>query len=243
MCRQQPSSSFNSNHGDEVLKIILRRLLFLFCGICLSSPVWSQSSASLLVTTDTDCDWKLDGQSQGRLNVDDAKAVKVSLGQHLVQATSTDGKDTWKTIVTLEQDGQKILQITLKTTRQQRLDQEEAVRPWTDPSTGLMWTRRSNGSFFDWNQASNYCANLQLGGFSAWRLPTIDELQTIDDESKADDSQVKRNLQLPDWAWSNSQGDDPDMAWVFRFNTHIRDPLGRGNRNLPWLRVLCVYRP
>jgi Protein of unknown function (DUF1566) len=218
-------------------------LFLLFPGLCLSSPVWAQSSASLLVTTDTDCDWKLDGQSQGRLNVDDAKAVKVSLGQHLVQATSTDGKDTWKTIVTLEQDGQKILQVTLKTTRQQRLDQEEAVQPWTDPAARLMWTRRSNGSNFDWNQASDYCANLQLGGFSAWRLPTIDELQTIDDESKADDSQVKRNLQLPIWAWSSSQGDNPDTAWVFLFNEHRRYAVIHGNRNFPQLRVLCIRRP
>jgi hypothetical protein len=86
-------------------------------------PARAQAGPTLLVTVDLDCDWKLDGVAQGRLTADDAKIVKLSTGQHLVQAKSTDGKDTWKTIVTLDQDGQKILQITLKDTLQQQSDQ------------------------------------------------------------------------------------------------------------------------
>jgi hypothetical protein len=59
---------------------------------------------------------------------------------------------------------------------------------WPDPSTGLMWT----GSSFStekfatpYPEAQAYCSSLQLGGYSGWRLPTLDEskaamsLQTI----------------------------------------------------------------
>lgn len=52
---------------------------------------------------------------------------------------------------------------------------------WTDPATGQMWTARDNGRDVNWNEATNYCANLNLGGYSNWRLPRIEELQGIYD--------------------------------------------------------------
>ena len=62
---------------------------------------------------------------------------------------------------------------------------------WPDPSTGIMWAGKSFGTFdfdpkfqqvgyyrgFTWQQASDYCASLNLGGFSSWRLPTLDEVK------------------------------------------------------------------
>ena len=51
------------------------------------------------VTTDTSCDWKLDGVSQGRLNVYDAKVVKTTAGEHFLQATSADGQMKWQGMV------------------------------------------------------------------------------------------------------------------------------------------------
>lgn len=52
-------------------------------------------------------------------------------------------------------------------------------QPWTDPATGLMWTKRDNGESISWPQAVNYCRNLRLTGYDDWRLPTIDELVGI----------------------------------------------------------------
>lgn len=63
---------------------------------------------------------------------------------------------------------------------------------WPDPSTGIMWAGKSFGTFdfdpkfrqvgyyrgFTWQQASDYCASLNLGGFSSWRLPTLDEVKS-----------------------------------------------------------------
>ena len=74
------------------------------------------------------------------------------------------------------------------------LSQEWTKNPttwWPDPSTGLMWAGKSYGTFdhdprfaqvgyyrgFTWQQANDYCAYLQLGGFADWRLPTLDEVK------------------------------------------------------------------
>jgi hypothetical protein len=193
--------------------------------------VWAQSSASLLVTTDTSCDWKLDGQSQGRLNVDDAKVVKTTAGEHLLQATSADGQLKWQATVTADSSAQKLVKIPLS----------DMAPTWTDPATGLMWARQDNGSDVDWNQASNYCANLQLGDYSGWRLPTIDELQGIyDPTTNVGGWHVKGKLHLSGWHWSNSARDASGEASFFDFRDGERDSLRLGY--IGSRRVLCVRR-
>ena len=42
----------------------------------------------------------------------------------------------------------------------------QGASAWTDPATGLMWTKESNASNVTWYQAKDYCANLRLGGYS-----------------------------------------------------------------------------
>lgn len=51
---------------------------------------------------------------------------------------------------------------------------------WPDPSTGLMWTGQSSFQLrgpMVWDDAGSYCSSLTLGGFSGWRLPTLDEMR------------------------------------------------------------------
>lgn len=55
--------------------------------------------------------------------------------------------------------------------------QEEQV--WTDPATALTWTKHDNGSALGWAEANTYCSGLGLGGYTDWRLPTIEELQGV----------------------------------------------------------------
>lgn len=120
----------------------------------------------------------------------------------------------------------------------------------TDPATGLMWTRSDNGSDVNWSQAAAYCANLQLGGYSGWRLATIDELQAIYDPSvdipgvccngNAVSWHVKGKLHLSGAHWSNSQGNAPGETWVFIFLTGKRVSGLSGNSQFG--RALCVRR-
>jgi hypothetical protein len=50
-----------------------------------------------------------------------------------------------------------------------------------DTHTGLMWAARDNGSDITWGGARSYCVNYKLGGYTDWRMPTLDELQTLYD--------------------------------------------------------------
>jgi len=53
---------------------------------------------------------------------------------------------------------------------------------WPDPSTGLMWTGQTTWGLHkdkNWEQARDYCTSLKLGGFSGWRLPTLNEVKEV----------------------------------------------------------------
>jgi hypothetical protein len=66
---------------------------------------------------------------------------------------------------------------------EQRLVQETRSRGyWIDPTTKLMWEGRDNGIAVTWHKAASYCRDLRLGGYSDWRLATLDELATLVDQ-------------------------------------------------------------
>jgi hypothetical protein len=52
----------------------------------------------------------------------------------------------------------------------------------TDNVTGLMWEQAPTGDY-SWEEAQEYCENLELGGYDDWRLPTLKELFSISDFS------------------------------------------------------------
>jgi hypothetical protein len=134
-----------------------------------------------------------------------------------------------------------------------REEREDAARgTWTDPATGLMWTKNDNGNDVNWQEASNYCNSLRLAGYSDWQLPRIDQLETIyapDATANRDRlawaSRVKGNLQLTGWIWSSSTGDNSEEALAFLTSTGsggapVRVSVRRGNKNIQ--RALCVRR-
>ena len=122
----------------------------------------------------------------------------------------------------------------------QRLPQEtQALGYWVDPSTGLMWAGKDNGDKeLNWHQAMKYCKNLQLAGYSDWRLANVDELQDIYDkdanspgmnpkshshDAEAMNFHVKGGLFLSGNQWSSSRSlDDRQKSsgygWRFDFN-------------------------
>ena len=60
-----------------------------------------------------------------------------------------------------------------------------------DQTTGLQWQDdySNNGGSVKkatWEDAKTYCENLTLGGYSDWRLPSIEELKSIVDYGKSD---------------------------------------------------------
>ena len=53
----------------------------------------------------------------------------------------------------------------------------------TDLSTGLMW-QQDMQTFMSWVDAIAYCEELTLAGYNDWRLPSINELQSIVDYNR-----------------------------------------------------------
>jgi hypothetical protein len=60
-------------------------------------------------------------------------------------------------------------------------DDNETV---TDHKSGLIWQQADDRQKRKWADAKQYCKDLVLGGKKDWRLPRIDELETIIDYSR-----------------------------------------------------------
>lgn len=61
----------------------------------------------------------------------------------------------------------------------------------TDNVTGLIWAQDLSEKAMSWEEAGEYCENLELGGYDDWRLPSIKELWSIRDFSQG-------------WPWVNT---------------------------------------
>ena len=248
-------------------------LLLLFLGLCLSTLAGAQAGTTLLVKTDMSCNWKLDGQPMGLLMAGDPKVVLVSPGEHFIEAATTDGVATVRIKVEVDKV-EKTVNIPLKSEndQQSKMHHAEIARErvggaptstWTDPTTGLTWSRKDNGADVDWREATAYCSKSQLGGYKDWRLPTIEELRGIYDpdasfQVKFDNGvtynvHVKGNLKLTGWSWSSTPGDGAghpgEQAQLLNFGFEplaIHQLEGRHTQNFMTftytMRALCVRR-
>lgn len=57
-------------------------------------------------------------------------------------------------------------------------DDDDGEQVWEDPKTGLVWQVQAT-AYEQWWHARDYCKDLDLGGDSDWRLPTVGELRSI----------------------------------------------------------------
>ncbi len=114
-----------------------------------------------------------------------------------------------------------------------------------DNLTGLMWTKNANvAGTKNWTDAINYCANLDYGGYSDWRLPNSRELVSLIDLSREEPS-------LPDgnpfteveanFYWTSSTSFEIienenvwDKAWYVDINTGIEDFLTKTSEIYVW---------
>jgi hypothetical protein len=53
-----------------------------------------------------------------------------------------------------------------------------------DKETGLVWAESPNTTTKIWDEALYYCYNLILGGRKGWRLPTVEELESLVDPNE-----------------------------------------------------------
>jgi hypothetical protein len=88
----------------------------------------------------------------------------------------------------------------------------------TDNLTGLMWTKNATSSHKTWQEALDYCNNLTLGGYSDWRLPDVNELESLVNAGESDigtwlNAQGFTNEQAGYYWSSTTHGDYSGSAW------------------------------
>ena len=90
-----------------------------------------------------------------------------------------------------------------------------------DKSTNLMWQDDNNAKSVTktWVEAINYCENLNFAGYSDWRLPNINELDSIVDYTKHNPaiSSEFSNVDLGYYWSSSSIAGYSDHAWYVYF--------------------------
>lgn len=112
----------------------------------------------------------------------------------------------------------------------------------TDNVTGRKWQQAvlSQNPTLTWTVGTSYCDNLSLGGSSAWRLPTVKELQSIIDETKvypSIDATAFPDAQYAFWS-ATTAADDATKAWMVDYSLGFNYPGTKTNGNGP--RVRCV---
>jgi hypothetical protein len=85
---------------------------------------------------------------------------------------------------------------------------------WQDESSALMWARKDNDQDIGWSAAGQYCKELELDGFTNWRLPTIDELHSMYFDKNYFNRKARIFTLGADF-WSSTSGSSRDHAQVF----------------------------
>lgn len=151
-------------------------------------------------------------------------------------------KDHKRAIVVWDQAPAIIFLLSSPTTGGESYSFPDMCRPpsyWIDPATKLMWTKQDNGSDVNWIQAETYCESLRLGGYSNWRLPTIDELQAIYvPEWIVNEQHIKGNIWLYSESVWSSTGDASETALCFHFHIGERTSAQRAGPHNG--HALCV---
>jgi formylglycine-generating enzyme required for sulfatase activity len=94
---------------------------------------------------------------------------------------------------------------------------------WKDLKTGLEWQSESPGEM-TWYEAQEYAKSLSLDGKRDWRLPTLAELESLLDRTKARPEgrppmrkEVPFRDELSYWSSTTFERDTKN-AWIVMFN-------------------------
>ena len=71
----------------------------------------------------------------------------------------------------------------------------------TDTKTDIMWTKKDSyadlGKCLNWNDSQSHVSILSTGGYSDWRMPTVQELETIYEKSKPNNIAFDHDSKYP----------------------------------------------
>jgi len=100
-----------------------------------------------------------------------------------------------------------------------------------DNVTGLEWQQATAPGTYTWAQAITYCENLTLpaGGYSDWRLPNRNELQTLVDYSRYNPATTFPNTQASYYWSSTTYVYDTSLAWYVGFYDGVHATYGKSS--------------
>ena len=78
----------------------------------------------------------------------------------------------------------------------------------TDDLTGLMWVRSPDSVTRTWQQALDYANGLSLCGYTDWRLPNVNELESLVNAEQSNSA-----------TWLNTQGFSNVQSYVYWSST------------------------
>ena len=83
----------------------------------------------------------------------------------------------------------------------------------------LMWqdNKSAKSVVKDWQGAINYCQNLNLGGYTNWRLPNINELRSLVDQNNNPTIKSEFKNAVANTYWSSTQFNFTSEAWFVNF--------------------------
>ena len=121
--------------------------------LALSAALSAQTPA-LVVSTDAECRWSVDGEPQGVLKEGAEAKLNLAPGEHRLEAVALTGGPAWKETLRVENSDQTVA-IPLKAT----IARAEAEHPgyWPDPAAKIVWAAADNGSGVTWSQAVYNC--------------------------------------------------------------------------------------
>ena len=101
--------------------------------------------------------------------------------------------------------------------------EKQTLPTWKDPKTGLEWQIDSPGEM-TWHEAQEYAKSLSLDRKADWRLPTLAELESLLDRTKARPEgrpPVREDVPFRDELsyWSSTTFErDTRNAWIVMFD-------------------------
>ena len=109
----------------------------------------------------------------------------------------------------------------------------------TDTLTGLMWMRAPDSGARTWAHALTFTNGLTLCGFSDWRLPNVNEIESLAHSEAANQANFLNDVgftgvQAADYWSSSSYAGRPARAWIvsmFAGNVYAND---KTNSNYVW---------
>ncbi len=89
-----------------------------------------------------------------------------------------------------------------------------------DSVTSLQWQDDTSPYAMTWQNAISHCENLSLGGYGDWRLPNINELESIVERTKTNPAIVNGFVNTSSkYYWSSTTLTDySHNAWIVNFN-------------------------